>query len=396
VDPKARQKQIERHLEALKRVKSREERRLINENARVRKEGQGRRPPRRRDWSDWDEDEATDEDLFETMRPASPTDLSAARRPVRTDLADLVSRGQGLDRGLLVAPRGSRATVLAGGVEIEVEVPAELRPSGTLVVGDEVHLEAKAPEVMRIVGRAERRSVLARRDPASPRLEKVIAANVDVGVIVLPVGGRRLKTGLVDRLWIALARGGIEGLVALNKVDLAQDGPGHAAVERALESWRTAGLEGIATSAVAGIGIDSLRAALAGRTAVFVGQSGAGKSSLLNLLDPAGERMVKQIRATDGRGRHATTASTLRELEDGTRLIDTPGVRAFGLPLLEPGDVLAAYPEIEVLAGDCRFRDCAHDGEQGCAVEAAAARDSGLAARFDGYRRIAASLREQA
>ncbi len=391
MDSKDKQDQVARYLKGAKRIRSRDERRLIAENTRARKQDRRTASPRRQDWSDWDGDEQGDEDLFEHMRPAARTDLSGARSAPAPDLS---GRHLGLDRGLLIAPRGPRATVLAGGVEVDVQVKTWLRQPGALAVGDEVYLEAISPEAMAAVGRVERKSVLTRRDPSSPRHELVIAANVDVGVIVLAAGGRRLKIGLVDRLWIALARGGIDPVVVVNKIDLAADAEQRADIDGALEGWRSLGLDAVGTSAVGTAGIDELRECLVGKTAVFVGQSGVGKSSLLNELDPDGARRVEVIRDADGRGRHTTTASTLRELVGGTRLIDTPGIRAFGLPEIEVEDVMAAFGDLAALARCCRFRDCRHAGEDGCTVAAAAEEDPLVALRLEALRQILASLEE--
>jgi ribosome biogenesis GTPase / thiamine phosphate phosphatase len=389
LDSKDKHETVARYLKGARKIKSREEQRLIDEHTRARKQGQERRPPRQREWSQWDEDE--DVDLFESMRSGDKADLSGTTPAQPLDLG---CRNLGLDRGLLIAPRGARAIVRAGGVDLDVQVEDRLRAGGALVVGDEVILEAQSEQVLRIVGRTPRRSELLRRDPGSARGEKVIAANVDLGVIVLAAGGRRLKLGLVDRLWIALARGGIEPVVLVNKIDLAASGAQREELELALATWRDLGLEAMGTSALNGSGVDPLRAALWGKSAVFVGQSGVGKSSLLNGLDPDGARRVHTIRDGDGRGRHTTTASTLRELGDGTRLIDTPGVRAFGLPSLEVEDVLAAFPDVEALGRECRFADCSHGGEPDCAVTAATRGDGRLAVRLEAYRRILASLSE--
>ncbi|MDA1264017.1 MAG: ribosome small subunit-dependent GTPase A [Planctomycetota bacterium] len=392
MDPNDKNETVRRFLKCAKKMKSRDERRLIDENRKANHD-RPRHAPRQRSWNEWDEDQG-DEDLFEAMRPAAPTDLSGAKKVGLPELPDLAASPGEPDAattvGWLVAPRGRQATVLTPDGEIEANIPPHLRAGGALVVGDEVLLEGN-----KVLGRSARRSVLSRRDPGSAHAEKVIAANVDVGVVVVPAGGRRLKVGLVDRMWVALAKGGIAPVVVINKVDLVDDPDERREIEAALADWSALGVTALAASASDGTGLDELGKQLIGRTAVFVGQSGVGKSSLLNLLDPEGVRDVKEIRDADGRGRHTTSASTLRELGDGTRLIDTPGIRAFGLPDLEPEDVLAAFPDLADLAQGCRFRDCSHTGaEPGCALEVASSMDPDLARRLTRLRSILASLDE--
>lgn len=379
---------VDRYLRGAKKMRSREEEKRIADNKRARGPGKGR-APRRRDWDEEDDDF----DMFENMRSSADTDLSGIVKP------DPLGEDAKGEPALLVAPRGRTATVRTSeGEEREVEVSPHLRSSGTLVVGDEVVIEDD-----RITGREERRSELARRDGARGAL-RILAANVDVGVIVLAAGRPRgkdgtknkLKVGLVDRMVIALRRGNIEPVVLVNKIDLIEDDAGRQDLEAARAAWSQLGLEVISASAATGEGVQTLAERLTGKTAVFVGQSGVGKSSLLNGIDPSGERDVRDIRDADGRGRHTTTASTLRELPGGTRLVDTPGVRSFGLGHVGPEDLWAAFPDLFELSRDCRFSDCGHGNEPGCAVIAAAEESPEVHERLESWRRMLLSLEEEA
>ena len=245
---------------------------------------------------------------------------------------------------------------------------------------------------MHVVGRAERRSVALPPGPrARPTRMKVIAANVDVGVVVLAAGPHRLRTGILDRMWVALACSEIRTVLAINKLDRCDGPASKEAIERTLTDYRALGIPCRAVSATEGQGLDELRREISGQVAVLIGQSGVGKSSLANALDPSGARSVGELRR-DGKGRHTTSASTLRPLGEDTLLIDTPGVRAFGLGEVLREDVLRAFPDLAQRADRCAFTDCRHDAEPQCAVRGDARRDPALAGRLEAYRRILASL----
>ncbi len=216
-----------------------------------------------------------------------------------------------------------------------------------------------------VAGVLPRWSVVARADPASSGAQagrQVLAANVDVVVVTAPAD--RSRVARVEREVVLAWESGARPLVALTKSDLDD---GHL-----LETLRSrvAGVDVVATSARFGRGLDDLAAALAGgRTGLLVGPSGAGKSTLVNALVGREVQATGEIRAGDHRGRHTTTARQLVCLPRGGVLIDSPGLRSLGLPGPVPVD--AAFPDIARLARACRFRDCNHRGEPGCAVRGA-------------------------
>jgi ribosome biogenesis GTPase len=239
-----------------------------------------------------------------------------------------------------------------------------------------------------------RRNALVRKEPGRASAAQVLAANVDV--VLLAVGldldwnPRRLER------YVAFAwESGAQPLVLLTKADLRAD----LDAVRAEAEGLAPGVPVLAVSGRSGAGIADLATHLRpGRTAAIVGSSGVGKSTLVNALLGAPVQATNDVRAHDARGRHTTTQRSLLALPGGAMIVDTPGLRELAL-LAEEESVAAAFGEIEALAARCRFRDCAHAGEPGCAVRAAIASGDLPAERLDAYHRLqreAAYLRRKA
>ena len=377
--------QVRRYLKGAKKHLDREERQRLEEHVKRRRTTRRKKTPRRRSWDEVDEDDEEYVDFEPIVRAPQLGDVARG-----LSVAEAGAGRHGLAEGVVFAVHGARVRLILGGAEVVADVVSELAAGG-LVVGDRVAVESPAPDRLRVVAREPRRSVLERTDPRNPRARRALAANVDLGVIVLPAGPGRPRPGLVDRVWLALARGGVEACLAINKVDLLEQDEARRAVEEIAETFTAAGLGVHLVSAADGTGIDGLRSALVGRTVVFAGHSGGGKSSILNRLDPGGARPVGDVRQADGKGRHTTTVSGLRVLEDGTRLVDTPGVREFGVEAPTPEDLEQVFPDL-LAFGPCRYSDCSHVDDAGCAVAEAATDDGRLAGRLAAYRRILASL----
>jgi ribosome biogenesis GTPase / thiamine phosphate phosphatase len=195
-----------------------------------------------------------------------------------------------------------------------------------------------------------------------------------------------LRPGLIDRYLVAAQRGGAETLVCVNKVDLLGDEEMTGAREL-LAVYETLGLKIIWMSAVTGAGVDELRAALRARTAVFVGHSGVGKSSTINALGPELEIKTAEVHKM-GAGRHTTTGSALYNLGEETLIIDTPGIREFGLWQLEKSSLRWYFPEFAEAADFCRYTDCTHTHEPVCGVKEAVLEGTIPAARYETYSRL--------
>lgn len=376
-----------RLLRGMGKEKSYEEKKRLRELAKQRKAEERRPQHRRGAWREEDESDADDAIDFEPrvkrerLPRADPrTEPRASTSSAREPSAELALEAA---RVLALAP--GRALVRCGEEELDLPLAPELRreQQSAIAVGDVAQLEERA--VVRAV--APRKSWLSRPDPAHPRRERVLAANVDLAVIVASVAAPPFKPGLVERLLMALERGRVPALVAVNKADLVDEAKG-AVLERSFASWRALGVPYLLVSAETGSGLQELREALDGRLCVFVGHSGVGKSSLLNALVPSLARTTGAVRRSDGKGRHTTTRSELIELWARTEAIDTPGVRQFGLWNLDRAGVRAHFEELAPLARGCRFRDCSHLVEPGCAVRAAVEEGRLARARFELYARL--------
>ena len=232
----------------------------------------------------------------------------------------------------------------------------------------------------------ERRTTLVRRAAGTKSEPQVVAANVDV-FFVVTAANRDFNERRLERYVTAVWNSGAEPVVVLNKIDLDTDlEPMLEAIERA-----AIGVPVVRASAATGAGLDELREHIGpGRTVSFIGSSGVGKSSLTNRLLGRDVQAVAGLR-NDDRGRHTTTARQLIELEGGGVLIDTPGMRELGL-LDDAGGIETSFTDVLAFAERCKFRDCAHAGEPGCAVTAAVARGELPAERFAGYRKLLAEV----
>jgi ribosome biogenesis GTPase len=294
---------------------------------------------------------------------------------------------EGLGDAALIAARvvveHRGAYGLAGG-GVETARPAgRLRGEGGLwpTVGDWVAVEP-APGggvIHRVLARSSR---LERKRPGANEAQAV-AANVDV-VFAVTTAERPPNLRRIERTLAIVAAGGARPAIVLNKIDVARDPDADL---RALASV-SGGAPCLATSAATGAGIAALRALLPpGATGALIGPSGAGKSSLINALVGGDRLATGAVRVSDAKGRHTTTRRELLELPGGGCLIDTPGMRELGLWDAGEG-IEQTFSDLAALAADCRFRDCTHSGEPGCAV--AAALESGAldADRFASFEKL--------
>ena len=291
------------------------------------------------------------------------------------------------------APTQSGTVVASFGRQFMVEtaagsvIPCVTRGKRTdIACGDRVAIAMTAPDQGVIESTAPRASLFYRSDI---QREKLIAANVTQIVIVL-AAAPPYHAELLDRCLAAAEEAGIPALLALNKMDL----PAAPAALRSLERYRALGYDVLPLAAK--IDIAPLRARLAGHVSVLVGQSGMGKSTIINRLLPDAAARVGELSAALGGGRHTTTHARLYHLDATSHIIDSPGLQEFGLVHVEPEDLAHCFREFRSHLGQCKFNDCKHLTEPGCAITAAAARGEIAAQRVESYRKLVTQLMNKA
>jgi ribosome biogenesis GTPase len=295
-------------------------------------------------------------------------------------------------RGLVVAARSQRFTLLDEGERWTAVVPKRLRRADAdsvdpVAVGDRVtftveHGRGVIHEVL------PRRNALSRPGLGKKGVRQVVAANLDLAVLVAAAADPPFKPATLDRYLVLASAAGISARILINKIDLDR------APERSpeLAVYPALGIPVGFASAARGEGIDELARALAGVTAVFLGASGVGKSSLVNRLAPDASVRVGEVSEATGKGRHVTSWVEMIDLPGGGGVIDSPGLRVLDLTGVPPAGLGSHFPEIRALEGECRFPDCRHAAEPDCAVKAAAERGEIAPHRYDSYRRILDSL----
>jgi ribosome biogenesis GTPase len=230
-----------------------------------------------------------------------------------------------------------------------------------------------------LIERVEPRHGVLRR--ASRRREHVLVANVDQLLIVMSLFEPELKPHLIDRYIVSAEQGGLRAIVCLNKADLADPAP----FQSLIGAYAQLGIPALLTSAKTGVGIDRLRRLLKDRATVFSGQSGVGKSSLLNALQPGLALRVRSVSEQNQKGRHTTTTAELIRLDFGGWVVDTPGLRQLQLWDIRPEEVEGFFPEFRPYVPLCAFPDCLHIQEERCAVKRAVDRRQISVRRYTSY-----------
>jgi ribosome biogenesis GTPase / thiamine phosphate phosphatase len=322
----------------------------------------------------------SDQDVEHYDRPRRRTRPRTKERPVYDDAVD----------GVVVTVDRGRFTLLVDGHKV---MAMKARPLGRkgVVVGDRVRVvgdvSGEDGSLARIVEVTERSTVLRRTADDDDPVERVIVANADQLVVVTALADPEPRPRLIDRALVAAFDAGLKPLLCLTKSDLADP-------ETLLSTYRSLGVPWVVTQR--GGDLSELRSALAERTSVLIGHSGVGKSTLVNALVPEAHREVGIVNAVTGRGRHTSTSAFMLALPalDGARvgwIIDTPGIRSFGLAHVEPEHLIEAFPDLDEMTEDCP-RGCTHgEDEPECGLDAAIESGEADVDRVTSFRRLLAA-----
>ena len=315
----------------------------------------------------------TDHDAEHYERPRRRTRPRTKDRPTYADAVD----------GVVVTVDRGRFTLLIDGATV---MAMKSRPLGRkgVVVGDRVRVVGDVSGVdgslARIVEVVPRTTTLRRTADDDDPVERVIVSNADQLVVVTALADPEPRPRLIDRALVAAFDAGMAPLLCLTKADLADP-------EVLLSTYRSLGVPWVVTER--GGDLTEVRDRLRGRTSVLVGHSGVGKSTLVNALIPEANRDVGIVNAVTGRGRHTSTSAYLLELPDGDGwIIDTPGIRSFGLAHVQPQDLISAFPDLEEMTEDCP-RGCTHGtDEPECGLDVAVTAGEADPVRVESFRRL--------
>ncbi len=309
-------------------------------------------------------------------RPRRRTRPRTKERPTYDDAVD----------GVVVTVDRGRLTLLVDGRTV---LAIKARPLGRkgVVVGDRVRVVGDTSgtegSLARIVEVSARTTVLRRTADDDDPVERVIVANASQLVVVTALADPEPRPRLIDRALVAAYDAGMEPLLCLTKSDLADP-------ETLLSTYRSLGVHWVVTRK--GGDLTGLRERLRGRTSVMIGHSGVGKSTLVNALVPDADREIGHVNVVTGRGRHTSTSAFMLELADGDGwIIDTPGIRSFGLAHVDPVQLIGAFPDLDELTEDCP-RGCTHGrDEPECGLDQAVAAGAADPDRVESFRRLLAA-----
>ena len=294
-------------------------------------------------------------------------------------------------KGLVIKNTGSWVTVrLDDGNTVNCKMRGVLRLKGLrctnpVAVGDRVQVEDKGGDAP-VVGDIEpRRNYIIRRSSNLSKEFQIIAANLDQAVLVATLTNPETSTTFIDRFLATAEAYQVPAVLAFNKIDLLDTDEWRSRLDELKSLYESIGYPVITMSAATGEGADALRAQLAGKMSLLSGNSGVGKSSIINLLVPDAHVRVGDVSHTHHKGMHTTTFSELLDLPGGGAIIDTPGVKAFGTIDFERAEVAHYFPEIFRISDDCRFNNCTHTHEPGCAVLEAVEQGNIAPPRFTSY-----------
>ena len=288
----------------------------------------------------------------------------------------------------VVRATGSWYDVLHDGATLRCRIRGKLRLKGVrstnpVVVGDEVVCEAEGGDCV-IVDIEPRRNYVIRRASNLSKESHIIAANVDQALLMVTLRAPETPKEFADRFLVTCEAYKVPVTILLSKIDLQDAG----AVAEFRAVYEGAGYRVLEVSATEGCGVEEVRELLAGRRTLVSGNSGVGKSTLIQAIDPSLDIRTGEISDSHHKGRHTTTFSTMYPLAEGGAVIDTPGIKGFGLLDIDDAELWHYFPEMMRVAPGCRFYNCTHTHEPGCAVVAAVEAGEIAWSRYESYLKI--------
>ena len=296
-----------------------------------------------------------------------------------------------LNKGVVICATGSWYNVLTeDGAVCKCRIRGRMRLKGVrstnpVVVGDEVLFTAEGDDFV-IEELVPRRNYIIRRASNLSKESHIIASNIDRAMLVVTLSSPRTAPEFVDRFLITCEAYSIPATILLAKIDLAEDRREEVDAFRA--TYESAGYEVVEISAKFGTGLDRVKELVAGRTTLIAGNSGVGKSTLIGALEPTLDVRTGEISQSHNKGRHTTTFSTMYPLTGGGSIIDTPGVKGFGLIDIEDAELCRYFPDMMRYAPDCRYYNCTHVHEPDCAVVRAVEKGEIAYSRYESYLKI--------
>ena len=293
--------------------------------------------------------------------------------------------------GLVLKSTGSWYEVLADGVRYQCRIRGKLRLKGVrstnpVVVGDWVKFEADEQGGYVISAIEPRQNYIIRRASNLSKESHIIAANIDQALLVVTLFSPETALEFVDRFLVTCEAYKVPVTILLAKIDLARQHP--EAVEEFYSIYQKAGYRIVEVSATEGEGVDEVRELLRGKTTLLSGNSGVGKSTLVAAVEQGLDIKTGEISQSHHKGKHTTTFSTMYPLADGGYIIDTPGIKGFGLIDIDEAELAHYFPEMMRYLPDCRFYNCSHTHEPGCAVVEAVKRGEIAYPRYESYLKI--------
>ena len=293
--------------------------------------------------------------------------------------------------GLVLKSTGSWYEVLSEGECLQCRIRGKLRLKGVrstnpVVVGDWVRFETDEQGGYVISAIEPRRNYIIRRASNLSKESHIIAANVDQALLVVTLFSPQTAMEFVDRFLVTCEAYKVPVTILLAKIDLARQHP--EAVEEFHSIYESAGYRIVEVSATEGEGVDQVRELLRGKTTLLSGNSGVGKSTLVAAVEPGLDIKTGEISQSHHKGKHTTTFSTMYPLAEGGYIIDTPGIKGFGLIDIDDAELAHYFPEMMRFLPDCRFYNCSHTHEPGCAVVEAVKRGEIAYPRYESYLKI--------